>query len=87
MNYSVETNKTVKKFLEKCDAHIAKSFMHKAKMLAENPRRTDIDTCKLQGESNNYRLRIGKYRFLYTIIDEQILIYFFEADGRGDVYK
>jgi mRNA-degrading endonuclease RelE of RelBE toxin-antitoxin system len=32
-------------------------------------------------------LRIWKYRFLYEIIEDKILIYFYDADSRWDVYK
>ncbi|WP_366141588.1 hypothetical protein [uncultured Helicobacter sp.] len=32
-------------------------------------------------------MRIGKYRILYEIRDEEILIYAYDADSRGDVYK
>lgn len=42
---------------------------------------------KLKGEENKYRLRLGKYRFLYEIIEEQILVYAYKANSRGDVYK
>lgn len=32
-------------------------------------------------------MRIGKYRFLYEVIDDIILVYFYDADSRGDIYK
>lgn len=38
---------------------------------------------KKMRESHKYRLRIGKYRLLYEIIDEQILIYTYKAQFRG----
>ncbi len=36
---------------------------------------------------NHFRLRIGKYRILYEIIEDEILIYYYKAGSRGDIYK
>ncbi len=38
-------------------------------------------------KKGHFRLRVGKYRFLYTVIDDEILIYVYKADSRGDIYK
>lgn len=37
MNYSIELNKDVTKFLEHCDKRIAIDFHKKSKIIAENP--------------------------------------------------
>ena len=39
----------------------------------------------LQGEKDIYRLRVGKYRVLFTIVGDTILIV--KIGPRGDVYK
>ena len=41
----------------------------------------------IQAKANHYRLRIGKYRFLYEVLESEILIYAYKADSRGDIYK
>lgn len=45
------------------------------------------DIKRLQGEKNPplYRLRVGKYRIIYSIEDDGIVIA--KIDTRGDVYK
>jgi len=45
------------------------------------------DIKKLQGVKNPplYRLRVGKYRIVYSICEEDIVIS--KVDTRGDVYK
>ena len=45
------------------------------------------DIKKLQGEKHPslYRLRIGKYRIIYHIENENIVIA--KIDSRGDIYK
>lgn len=45
------------------------------------------DIKKLQGEKHPplYRLRVGKYRIVYRIENEEIIIA--KIDTRGDIYK
>ena len=44
-----------------------------------------VDIVPVKGERNIYRIRMGKYRILFTKIDGDILIV--RIDSRGDVYK
>lgn len=41
----------------------------------------------MQGMNGIYRLRVGKYRILYEVNDEELLVYLMDAGSRGDVYK
>jgi mRNA interferase RelE/StbE len=85
--YEIRLRKQVAKFIDsrtpKERLRIAEAFSK----LRENPFRTDSDIRKLKGSLDKYRLRLGKYRFLYAVMEEQVLIYFYKADTRGDVYK
>ncbi len=87
MNYSIELHPKVQKFLDKADDHIVRRFGQKAKMIAQDPFSDLLDTKPLKGKESAWRLRIGKYRFLYTIEHDKILIFFFDADSRGDIYR
>lgn len=44
-----------------------------------------LDVKPLQGEKDIYRIRIGKYRLLFTLIDNVIIIV--NMGSRGDIYK
>ncbi len=46
-----------------------------------------LDIKKLKGLKSDFRLRWGRYRFLYTIMEGEKLIYIYKADTRGDTYK
>ena len=35
----------------------------------------------------NYRWRVGNYRLVYEVIDDNNLIHVYHAHTRGDVYK
>ena len=60
----------------------------KFELLKVNPRHhPGLDIKKMVGLDDVYRLRIGKYRFLYTIDDTKVLIFIMVASARGDVYN
>lgn len=47
-----------------------------------------IDIKEIAGYKNVYRNRIGKYRVIYTIINERItIVNVISAGSRGDIYK
>ncbi|MCK4358785.1 MAG: type II toxin-antitoxin system RelE/ParE family toxin [Candidatus Cloacimonetes bacterium] len=84
--YKVEYSHKVEKFLDKQSDRFIKRFEKSRKKLQINPYRKDMDIKKLKGFKNDYRLRIGKYRFIYAIIENRSLIYFYHASSRGDIY-
>ena len=52
--------------------------------LTENPRPSGCE--KLSGQ-DKYRLRRGRYRILYSIEDEDLLVYVVKVAHRKDVYR
>ena len=44
-----------------------------------------LDVRSIVGEENVYRLRVGKYRVLFTIIGKTILVV--RIGPRGDIYR
>lgn len=47
------------------------------------------DIKKLHNPNYNdiFRLRIGKYRAIFRVIKDEIIIFVFDIDSRGDIYK
>ncbi|EAI6710752.1 type II toxin-antitoxin system RelE/ParE family toxin [Campylobacter upsaliensis] len=86
MPYNIEYHKDFIKFLKKHQDIQAKVF-ESFETIAQNPYEAKLDIKKLQGRANHYRLRISKYRFLYEVLESEILIYAYKADSRGDIYK
>ena len=84
--YTIFLSKSVEKFLDK-HPEIVEAFDESASLIALNPKNSWVDVKKMIWSTDLYRLRIGKYRFLYRIIEEKIVIYFFDAGSRGDIYK
>lgn len=44
------------------------------------------DTKKLVGQDEVYRTRVGKYRIVFEINDEQLLVWIVDVGARQDIY-
>jgi mRNA interferase RelE/StbE len=53
--------------------------------LKDNPRMSGVE--KLKGSENAFRIRVGDYRILYEIQDEELIVYVLETGHRRDVYR
>ena len=62
-------------------------FEQALQLLIINPFDSSLDIKSLKWYEWFYRLRLGKYRFIYEIIDYKLIIDFINADSRGDIYK
>lgn len=86
--YQIILEKKVQKFLQKHQGQpIIAQFKQALMQLALDPYENNLDIKVLVGLPHSYRLRIGKWRFLYEIIDQKLIISFFDAGPRGQVYK
>ncbi len=86
MHYTVKLHKDVDKFLTS-HPDVKKRFLEKTYILSFDPFASQLDIKKMQWLRDDlYRLRIGKYRFVYEVIDDELVIYFVIADSRGGVY-
>ena len=85
--YNYRFSKTVIKFLEKRDKAFLLRFDEKFDEIIKDPYHPNADVKPYQWHEWHYRLRIGQYRFLYAIVEEEILVYFYDADSRGGMYK
>jgi mRNA interferase RelE/StbE len=53
--------------------------------LQDNPR--PVGSIKLKGASYLFRIRIGPYRVIYSIIDKKLLVLIIEIGDRKDIYR
>ena len=70
------------KYFSKLDNVSKKRIAAAFKKLEPEPPEGDIK--KLQGK-DGYRLRVGKFRALFDITDNKIIVY--DLDVRGQIYK
>lgn len=41
---------------------------------------------ELLQNKNGFRLRINNYRFIYDVLENELIIYMEDADNKGDIY-
>ncbi|WP_167617793.1 type II toxin-antitoxin system RelE family toxin [Maribellus sediminis] len=84
--YSLKIHKKAIKFLQSREATERRRIKQKLELLKENPHsNTQLDIKKLKGEEELFRLRIGKIRIIYKIIEGELIILIITAGVRGDV--
>jgi mRNA interferase RelE/StbE len=55
--------------------------------LGDDPRRLDADIKKLAGYEDRYRLRVGDYRVIYAVVDQQLIILVLGVGHRRAIYR
>ncbi len=86
--YRIKLHKRVVKFIEKRNPKERLRIKEKFLQLQENPYPSNptIDIKKMQNSGYGFRLRVGDYRFLYDVFEDELIIYMEKADNRGDIY-
>ncbi len=80
--YRLVIKKKAKKLIDKLPVN------EKRRIVAEIERLPDGEDIKpLKGHDGLFRLRVGKYRIIYTVDNGRLTIIVIDADSRGQVYK
>ncbi len=88
--YEVLVDERVEKDLEKVPKYIVAKFLKLLDEFEKNPiqPRSGFDVKPMEGyPGNTYRLRIGKYRVLYSVDNETKKVRITSVQHRGDAYK
>jgi mRNA interferase RelE/StbE len=85
MTYEIIITKSIQKQLDNLPNNIQERVYDKISQLAEEPPPDGV--VKLKGYDNEYRIRIGDYRLVYEIQDEQLIVLLLQCKHRRDVYK
>jgi mRNA interferase RelE/StbE len=83
MPYEVLLSEDAEKFLKKCDNSIKNRIINKLENLEDNPRLGKPLTANLAGL---WSLRIGDYRAVYRIKDNELLVLVLEIGHRKNIY-
>jgi mRNA interferase RelE/StbE len=84
--YLLELSKSSIKFLDKSDRITRERIINVIHALTENPY-SYPGIIKLTGFEDTYRIRVGKYRLIFQVLDQKLLIFIQDIDSRGDIYK
>ncbi len=58
----------------------------KLRAIAEDPYAQNQNVTKLKGKPG-YRLRVGDWRVIYKVIDDQVIILVLKVGPRGEIYR
>jgi mRNA interferase RelE/StbE len=86
MSYTVKISRPAEKFLRALtDKKLYQRLREALDALEENPR--PVNSVKLQGEEELYRVRVGDYRIVYQIQDKQLIVLVVQIGHRREVYR
>ena len=84
--YKISYAKEAEKSLLRMPRNTAKLIREKLEVIAANPYADHPNAKKLQGREG-YRLRVGDWRVIYKMQNEQLMIVVMKIASRGEVYK
>lgn len=84
MTYKVALKPAAEKQFAKLPKDIQKRLFSAFVTLSDNPR--PHGSIKLQGNADYYRVRVGDYRIVYTIVDQELKVLVLSLGHRRDIY-
>jgi len=81
MKYNIFYEKRCLKYLKRLDSKMQVRILKAINILPYG------DVKKLQGDTEDYRLRVGDYRVTFSKYDKALVIHIIEIAPRGEIYK
>lgn len=87
--YKIKYSKNAEKFIKKHKIEGIRFLKAFTEISQEKKQIKEYDIRRYYSSEHDdlFRLRIGKYRAIFRIIEKEILIFVFDIDSRGDIYK
>ena len=82
--YTLKFSKQSLDFLKKLDSSNRTRILNNIKKLQEDY--TQLPFKKLQGEKDKFRIRVGKYRIIYSVNNHELLISVIKIGLRKNIY-
>lgn len=83
--YSVTFARSARKELESLPTTVVRRIFPKIESLSENPRPAGCK--KLKGSTDLWRIRVGEYRVIYTVLDNIVHVEIIAVRHRRDAYE
>ncbi len=84
-HHEVEVSRTAEKQLRKLPRDVQERVVRRMLLLAEDP--FPQGARKLTGYDDVYRVRVGRYRILYSVSPRRMVIIILKVGQRKDVYR
>ncbi len=82
-DYKIEIKKSAAKEIKSLSDKYLRKVLNKISYLSKTPRPKN---CKKLTGKNEYRVRVGVYRIVYTVEDEKLIIIVVKVAHRKNVY-
>ncbi len=84
-HHEVEISRTAEKQLRKLPRDVQERIVRRMLLLAEDP--FPQGAKKLTGYDDVYRVRVGRYRILYSVSRRRLVIIILKVGQRKDIYR
>jgi len=84
-DYTITFAQSTRKELERLSTSVVNRIFPKIEALAQNPRPPGCR--KLRGFENLWRIRIGDYRVVYQVFDEELVVDIVAVRHRSQAYR
>lgn len=85
MAYQISYVASAAKALRKLDRQTARRILGAINSLADDPRPPGCIT--LQGGDGELRIRIGDYRVVYDVVDDELIVLILRVGHRREIYR
>ncbi|MCA0347301.1 MAG: type II toxin-antitoxin system RelE/ParE family toxin [Actinobacteria bacterium] len=85
MAYEIVYAPSAAKALRKLDRQVARRLLEAISKLAEEPR--SAGGVQLVGGEGELRIRVGDYRVVYDVIDEEVVVLILRLGHRREIYR
>jgi mRNA interferase RelE/StbE len=85
--YEAHLSQRALKFLDKLDKHLADRIKERLKKLEETPVPADAKFITRDEGDKVFRYRIGDYRALYKVLENQKIVLIAKIDKRPRIYE
>jgi mRNA interferase RelE/StbE len=85
MSYQIFIKPAAQRQLKKLTRTVQQDLITRIESLSANPR--PLSCKKLKGRQDQYRLRSGDYRIIYSIEDASLIVKVIKVGHRRDVYE
>ena len=85
MPYAIEFSRRALRHFRSLPRQTQQRLQARIDALEENPRPSGA--IKLQGRSDEYRIRVGSYRVIYEIKDDVLVVMVVDVGHRRDIYR
>jgi len=83
--YIVRVDRLAEKFIAEQDKKLRKRLFAEIQSLVTNPR--PAGAIPIKGRKNLYRVRVGNFRIVYLVKDEELLVLVVRAGHRKEIYE